>query len=134
MAWSLQIHVLPMLSFPRPVERDRFEPDAGSTHRRTTVTVPDKISKATCLRLPDHVVYRSFAEETVILNLETARYHGLNRSGGYMLAVLEQSHNLGAAAETIAEHYDEELDIVSADLITFCEDLLDRGLLEVVDG
>ena len=30
---------------------------------------------------PD-VVYRTFATETVILNLQTGRYHGLNKTGG----------------------------------------------------
>ena len=36
-----------------------------------------------------HVVYRSFATETVILNLQTGRYHGLNKTGGRMLELLE---------------------------------------------
>ena len=34
------------------------------------------------LRVPDHVVYRSFPGETVALNLNTGRYHGLLHSGG----------------------------------------------------
>ena len=42
--------------------------------------------------VPEHVVYREFVQETVILNLETGTYHGLNPSGGKML------ETLGAAA------------------------------------
>lgn len=30
-------------------------------------------------RVPRHVVYRDFVNETVVLNLETGTYHGLNR-------------------------------------------------------
>lgn len=32
--------------------------------------------------VPDHVVYRAFVDETVVLNLDTGRYHGLNAVGG----------------------------------------------------
>ena len=38
--------------------------------------------------VPDHVVYREFVNETVVLNLETGTYHGLNPSGGRMLEAL----------------------------------------------
>jgi len=41
-----------------------------------------------CLRLPEHVVHRSFVAETVVLNLQTGRYHGLNPVGGRMLDAL----------------------------------------------
>ena len=41
-------------------------------------------------RLPDHVVYRTFVYETVVLNLQTGKYHGLNRTGGRMLELLER--------------------------------------------
>ena len=29
------------------------------------------------LRVPEHVVYRSFGEETVVVNLRSGKYHGL---------------------------------------------------------
>ena len=32
------------------------------------------------VRVPEHVVYRDFAEQTVVLNLRTGRYHGLNET------------------------------------------------------
>jgi hypothetical protein len=32
-------------------------------------------------RLPSHVVMRAFVHETVVLNLATGRYHGLNTTG-----------------------------------------------------
>ena len=37
------------------------------------------------VRVPDHVVYRDFAEQTVALNLHTGRYHGLNETSAEML-------------------------------------------------
>ena len=49
--------------------------------------------------LPQHVVYRAFATETVILNLRSGMYHGLNPTGARMLAALERSPIVGDAAD-----------------------------------
>lgn len=84
------------------------------------------------LRLPQHVVHRSFVAETVVLNLETGKYHGLNPTAGRMLDVLNTAATARAAAATIADEYDEDPDTVAADLLVFCRDLLDRKLVEVV--
>ena len=48
--------------------------------------------------VPEHVVYRDFVTETVVLNLETGHYHGVNRTGGAILAALERAETVGAAA------------------------------------
>ena len=32
--------------------------------------------------VPEHVVYRTFVSETVVLNLQSGHYHGINTSGG----------------------------------------------------
>ena len=50
------------------------------------------------VRIPPNVVYRTFARETVVVNLETGMYHGLNRVGGRMLEILEQTPSIRAAA------------------------------------
>ena len=41
-----------------------------------TIPTPAALSA----RIPQHVVFRGFATETVVLNLETGKYHGLNPS------------------------------------------------------
>ena len=46
-------------------------------------------------RVPENVVHRQFAAETVILNLDTGLYHGLNVTGGRMMEVLDRSPNGG---------------------------------------
>ena len=87
---------------------------------------------ASC-RLPEHVVHRSFVVETVVLNLETGKYHGLNPTAGRMLDVLNEAPSVRDAATTIAQEYGEEQATVEADLAVFCRDLLDRKLMEIVD-
>jgi hypothetical protein len=85
--------------------------------------------RTACLRLPQHVVQRSFVAETVMLNLETGKYHGLNPVGGRMLEVVNEAPSVHRAAEQIAEEYGQDPERVEADLVAFCGDLLDRGLL-----
>jgi hypothetical protein len=82
-------------------------------------------------RIPGHVVYRPFVKETVILNLQAGKYHGLNPTGGRMLELIERSATIDAAARQLAEEYGRPLEDMQADLCDFCRDLLERGLIEV---
>jgi hypothetical protein len=85
------------------------------------------------VRLPQHVVHRSFAAETVMLNLRTGGYHGLNVSAGRMLDVLETSSTVGAAIPVLSKEYGVEEELIERDLTELCSSLLDRGLIEIVD-
>lgn len=87
-------------------------------------------------RIPSDVVYRDFMHETVMLNLGTGKYHGLNPTGGRMLRVLESTPHLRAAARVLADDYGQPLERVERDLCTFCLKLEERGLiaLERDDG
>jgi hypothetical protein len=83
------------------------------------------------LRLPAHVVYRTFAHETVVLNLQTGLYHGLDPVGGRMLEALEQEATVrGALRRLVADLDDADEAEVERDVLTLCADLLDRGLIE----
>jgi hypothetical protein len=86
-----------------------------------------------CLRLPGHVVHRSFIAETVLLNLQTGNYHGLNPVGGVMLEAVNDASTVREAVERVAERYGEEPAVVEADLLALCSSLLERGLMEVAD-
>jgi hypothetical protein len=84
------------------------------------------------LRLPKHVVHRTYESETIVLNLETGTYHGLNPTGGRMLEVVNEAPTVQAAAELIATEYEQDIGTVREDVASFCVDLLGRGLLEIV--
>ncbi|MGH2951181.1 MAG: PqqD family protein [Solirubrobacterales bacterium] len=86
----------------------------------------------TTARVPDHVVYRSFEAETLVLNLETGQYHGLNRTAGRMLDLLQEAHgNVRDAVRRLATEYDVDFDKVAPDFASLCTDLEQRGLLEI---
>lgn len=88
------------------------------------------------VRLPQHVVYRVFPAETVVLNLNTGKYHGLDPVGGRMLEVMDAAGAVREAAEQLAKEFDTTpAEVIEADLCEFCAELAARGLLEVVgDG
>jgi hypothetical protein len=82
-------------------------------------------------RLPKHVVYRTFALETVVVNLERGLYHGLNPVAGQMLEELERAPTAREAAGKLADDLGQPRDVIERDLASFCSDLLERGLIEV---
>lgn len=88
-------------------------------------------SIAVGVRVPEHVVFRSFPGETVALNLQTGKYHGLNPVAGRMVEALIESGDLDATATALAEEYGQPRETVVADLGSLCEDLSRRGLIEL---
>jgi hypothetical protein len=83
------------------------------------------------IELPEHIVFRRFPAETVLLNLQTGQYHGLNPTGGRMLEVLTEVGTIAEASVRLSDEYEQALDEVRHDMRTFCADLADRGLIEI---
>jgi hypothetical protein len=92
------------------------------------MTAPDPERLA--VTVPDHVVCREFAEQTVALNLQTGRYHGLNPTAATMLEALREAPTVAAAAERLAPAWNVSPEVLLADLLELCEGLENRGLLE----
>lgn len=86
------------------------------------------------VRLPQHVVHRSFVAETVVLNLHTGQYHGLNPTAGRMLEALDAAPTAGAAVPELALEYGVEPAQIESDMSALCQGLLERGLIEIVDA
>jgi PqqD family protein of HPr-rel-A system len=86
------------------------------------------------LRLPQHVVHRGFVNETVVLNLNTGQYHGLNPTAGRMLEALDAAPTAGAVVPQLAREYGIEPAKIESDLTALCQSLLERGLIEIVDA
>jgi hypothetical protein len=100
----------------------------------TMTQLSDRELLATRVRLPQHVVHRSFVAETVVLNLRTGKYHGLNPTAGTMLEALATAPTVGATVPELAGEYGVEPAKVESDLIVLCHGLLQRGLIEIVDA
>jgi Coenzyme PQQ synthesis protein D (PqqD) len=84
----------------------------------------------TKVKVPQNVVFRRFPAETVVLNLQTGKYHGLNPTAGRMLEALAESVSVSEAVEALAAEYDRPAAGVERDVQDLCRALLDRGLIE----
>jgi len=98
----------------------------------TPETIPDATSLlAAKINVPRHVVHRSFPSETVVLNLQTGCYHGLNPTAGSMLEALERATCVREAAAALAALYQQPQERVERDVCELCTLLLERGLLQL---
>jgi hypothetical protein len=83
--------------------------------------------------IPDYIVSRAFPNETVILNLESGKYHGLNPTSGRMLEALRRTSRPREAAVQLSQEMDQPLERISTDLADLIVELQRRGLVKVED-
>jgi hypothetical protein len=108
----------------------RSDPQAAEEPQYVTELKFPPATLPTTVRVPQHVVYREFVAETVVLNLNTGIYHGLNPTAGRMLKLLDEIGDTGAVVARLASEYRRPRSEIAADLETFCADLLARELIE----
>jgi Coenzyme PQQ synthesis protein D (PqqD) len=100
----------------------------------TMPTLSDQELLQARARLPQHVVHRSFVAETVVLNLRTGKYHGLNPTAGKMLDALEVAPTVEDAVLVLAEQYGVGEEQIRSDLLALARGLLKRGLIVTDDA
>lgn len=83
------------------------------------------------LVVPDHVVHRALAEETVLLNIKTSTYHAIDEIGARFFETMLASPSLAVASEALAAEYEQPLERIVTDLVAFCRDLHERELIEL---
>jgi Coenzyme PQQ synthesis protein D (PqqD) len=79
--------------------------------------------------VPD-VVFRLVGDESVLLNLNTGQYLGLNASGTRMWNVLTAASSIQTAYDALLQEYDVEPARLHADLVAFLDQLRDTHLIE----
>jgi hypothetical protein len=85
--------------------------------------------RACRVTVPPHVVFRVLAHETVLLNISTGQYHGLDLIGARFFEASKDSSDLQAASVALAKEYGQPAERIETDLASFCSDLVDRGLI-----
>jgi hypothetical protein len=84
------------------------------------------------LRVPDSVAARKIGDETILLNLETGTYYGLDNVGSRFLELLERNGEIGAAHLVLLQEFDVKPEILEADILRLSEEMRSKGLLEAV--
>ena len=95
------------------------------------VQVLMSISFAERLILPEDVLISDIEGESVLLNVNSERYFGLDEVGTRMLSVLTTSNSIQTAYEALLEEYEVEDEKLRHDLADLVDRLVDQGLLEV---
>jgi hypothetical protein len=87
------------------------------------------ISFSDRVRVPDDVLISNLQEESVILNLDSERYYGLDDVGTRFLSVLNTADSIEAAYEMLRGEYDVDAQNLRQDLLELVEDLVGQGIL-----
>ena len=80
---------------------------------------------------PPHVVRREFASETVLLNVETGIYYGMDDVGTRFLEVLTESADLVSALAVLVSEFEEDVERIRQDLTEFTSELRKLGLVSL---
>lgn len=81
---------------------------------------------------PSHVLVRLLDQESVLLNLETEQYFGLDETGTRMWQLVTTSPNIDAAYEALLAEYDVQPEMLRENLTELLGHLIDHGLLQVL--
>jgi len=89
------------------------------------------ITFAMRVSVPPDVLVSEVGGESVILNLKSESYWGLDETGTRFWEVVTSSESIQAAYERLLAEYDVDAQLLRQDLNDLIEKLVDRGLVEV---
>ena len=90
-----------------------------------------QISFSDRVQVPEGVLISNLQDESVILNLDSERYFGLDNVGTRILTVLTNSESIEAAYESLLAEYNVDRTVLRQDLLALVESLLQQGLVQV---
>lgn len=83
---------------------------------------------------PESVLIREIAGESVLLDLASESYFGLDEVGTRMWAALTATASIESAYRALLDEYEVEPEQLRADLASFVHQLADAGLIEIHDA
>lgn len=85
--------------------------------------------------VPDHVLVRELGGESVLLNLDSETYFGLDETGTRFWQALTSYPSLEEACRALVAEYEVDARRLERDLADLAERLVERGLLALAgDG
>ena len=83
---------------------------------------------------PANVLVRLLDQQSVLLNLETEQYFGLDETGTRMWQLVTTSPNIDAAYQELLAEYDVQPEMLRENLTELLGHLVEHGLLQVLPG
>jgi len=78
-----------------------------------------------------HVLVRFLDKESVLLNLETERYYGLDETGTRMWQLLTSQPSIDAAYRELQNEFDVDSELLRVHLTELLGRLVENGLLQI---
>ena len=82
--------------------------------------------------VPGHVLVRNLYGEIVLLNLETEKYFGLDKTGTQMWETVTRAATVEEAFEALSSEFEVEPETLRDHLSDLLGQLVDNGLVQVV--
>jgi hypothetical protein len=92
------------------------------------------ISFSSKVVVPDTVLFRELDGESVLLNLKTESYLGLDDVGTRMWKLFSTLPSIQVAYETLLAEYDVTPDALRNDIELILNQMIEHGLVELKDG
>ena len=84
--------------------------------------------------VPSHVLVRFLDKESVLLNIETERYFGLDETGTRMWQLVTAAPKIEVAYQQLLEEYDVQPELLRENLSDLLARLVENGLLQVASS
>lgn len=91
------------------------------------------IDLSSCYTAPQDVMAREVGEETVILDLNSGTYFGLDPVGTRAWALVNEGGSLGAVCEQMLQEFEVDRATLETDLTTLVNELVSKGLLVLAE-
>jgi Coenzyme PQQ synthesis protein D (PqqD) len=92
---------------------------------RNLLKLMDRIEVST------EVMSRVVGDETVLLDLASGTYFGLNAVGARIWELIGEGKSIAEACEILLREFDTSKETIESDALSLGESLLDRGLIRV---
>ncbi len=92
------------------------------------------LSMTARVSVPEYVLCQVLENESVLLNLETEHYYGLDEVGTRMWQLLDEHGDVGVVLERLLAEYDVDEATLRRDLTNLVDELAEEGLIIVHDS
>ena len=81
--------------------------------------------------IPTQVMARTVGDETVILDLATGTYYGLDPVGARMWQLMAEGQTLAAVCDALLDEYEVTREALEGDILRLTEELQAKGLVSI---
>jgi hypothetical protein len=83
---------------------------------------------------PPQVMARQVGDESVILNLETGIYFGLDRVGANIWQLMAEGKTLAGICDAMQAEYEVDREVLEEDVVRLAQELFNQGLIIPVEN